>query len=490
MTKLSGIFGLRADEPTEPAPTASEAEDPEPPQEAAPAASQPQGAAPGTTSAEKIGEENEALRNLLVDAGMKIRQFDEYKIAFGKLIEPATLALRTLEQEKTSNIDLRRKLEQSVARCDQLRARTHELETRHAILIGENEKLRQELDLARVEARDAERSRAEFANETLATRSLVSDLERQLALENSRVNTLIDESQRLRDETVAAQSKASRLAADLAAALDKIEFLEGEVASLQKSLDQVSEQATHAARRFTDSENALTAAKARLLQLETSHNEAASERDRLRATLEANSTRHGSEQSRVEMQIEAVRARAAAAEKLLGEARRLLAQRSEELRELDQKSTEANYTLEKAEKKIAAAEAAVAAQQSEFNELKTNRDRLLEKSGVVVSALKLRETQLQRAEDAAKIANERALRAEAEARESGEAFQRRLEELTTVLDRERLDHQVTAGALESTRNEREQLRSRLLQLQTEANRLAVSDAADDMEFPTRGANAA
>ena len=101
----------------------------------------------------------------------------------------------------------------------------------------------------------------------------------------------------------------------------------------------------------------------------------------------------------------------------------------------------------------------------------------------------MRETQLQRAEDAAKIANERALRAEAEARESGEAFQRRLEELTTVLDRERLDHQVTAGALESTRNEREQLRSRLLQLQTEANRLAVNDA-DDMEFPTRGANAA
>ena len=128
--------------------------------------SKPQAVAPGTTSAEKIGEENEALRNLLLDAGMKIRQFDEYKIAFGKLIEPATQALRTLEQEKTNNVELRRKLEQSVARCDQLRARTHELETRHAILIGENEKLRQELDLARVEARDAERSRAEFANET------------------------------------------------------------------------------------------------------------------------------------------------------------------------------------------------------------------------------------------------------------------------------------------------------------------------------------
>jgi epidermal growth factor receptor substrate 15 len=488
MTKLSEIFGLRAGEPTALAPATSHAENPEPSDEAA-AASQPQQVASGTISAEKIGEENEALRNLLVDAGMKIRQFDEYKVAFSKLIEPATVALRTLEQEKTNNIDLRRKLEQSVGRCDELRARTHELETRHAILIGENEKLRQELELARIEARDAERSRAEFANETLAKRSVVSDLERQLALENSRANTLTDESQRLRDDTVAAQAKASRLAADMAAAQDKIDFLEGEVGSLQKSLDQVSEQATHAARRFADSENALTAAKARLLQLDASHNEAAAERDRLRTTLETNSARHGSEQSRVEMQIEAVRARAAAAEKLLGEARRMLAQRGEELRELDQKHTEANYALEKAEKRIAAAEGAVAAQQGEFNELKTSRDRLIEKSGVVVSALKLRETQLQHAENAAKSANERALRAEVDARTSGEAFQRRLEELTTVLERERLDHQVTAGALESTRNEREQLQSRLLQLQMEANRLAVNDA-DDMEFPTRGANAA
>src|SRR5438128_10023649 len=86
-------------------------------------------------SSAKIGEENEALRNLLVDAGMKIRQFDDYKNIFMKLIEPATQALRTLEHEKTSNIDLRRKLDQAITRTNEFRARTHELETRHAILV-------------------------------------------------------------------------------------------------------------------------------------------------------------------------------------------------------------------------------------------------------------------------------------------------------------------------------------------------------------------
>src|SRR5882757_2254289 len=318
MSKLSELFGQRetdansiaallTDPPPAPVPAQTSAQISE-------NTAAPQAEARVDSSA-KIGEENEALRNLLVDAGMKIRQFDDYKNIFIKLIEPATQALRTLEHEKTSNIDLRRKLEQALSRTNEFRARTHELETRHAILVGENEKLRQELDLSRQAARDAERSRAEFAGENLLKRSTIADLERQFSLETSRVNTLSDECQRLRDETVAAEERASRVAAELSAARDKINFLEGETASLQKSLDQVSEQATHAARRFTESETALTAAKTKLLLLDATNNELAAERDKLRSNLDSTSNRHGSEQNRVQMQIEAVRARAAAAEK-------------------------------------------------------------------------------------------------------------------------------------------------------------------------------
>jgi len=501
MSKLSEIFGRRESESTEVAPSAlapnaAEAHDAktaqpkdQPKEETREAARRERrGESADDTSGTKIGEENEALRNLLVDAGMKIRQFDEYKAFFGKLIEPATQALRTLEHEKTNNIDLRRKLEQVNARADELRARTHELETRHAILVSENEKLRQELDLSRAEARDAERSRAEFANENISKRNAVSNLERLLSLEVSRVNTLSDDNQRLRDETVAAEGKSSRLAADMSAASDKINFLEGEVLSLQKSLDQVSEQATHAARRFTDSETTLITAKKRVLVLEASNNELVQERDRLRTSLESSSTRHAGEQERIQMQVDAVRSRAAAAEKLLTEARTLLAQRGEEMRSLDQKVGEADYVREKAGKKIGDLEAAVEKLQGELTEVKTGRDKIIEKSAVVVNALRMRETQLQRLEDGAKTASEKITRLEAELRESAEAFQRRIQEVVALLERERLDHEVTEGALESTRRERDQLQSDLLRAQMEVNRLAVND--DDVEFPTRGANAA
>ena len=490
MSKLTDIFGRRESEDADAPPPAGTTEvsataTDTPPEPKPSRADKDDEALTGA----KIGEENEALRNLLVDAGMKVRQFDEYKIFFTKLIEPATQALRTLEHEKTSNIDLRRKLEQATTRADELRARAHELETRHAILVGENDKLRQELELARIEARDAERSRAEFATENISKRNAVANLERLLALESSRVNTLSDDNQRLRDETVAAEGKASRLAADLSAANDKINFLDGETLSLQKSLDQVSEQATHAARRFTDSETALITAKKRILVLEASNNELAQERDRLRTGLEANSQRHGAEQERVQMQIDAVRARAAAAEKLLTEARQLLAQRGEEMRALDQKASEADYVREKAGKKIAELEATIEKLQSELSETKTGRDKIIEKSTVVVNALKLRETQLQRTEDAVKGANERVTRLEAELRDNAEAFQRRIQELVSSLERERLDHEVTEGALESTRRERDQLQGDMLQLQMQLNRLSVNDD-DEIKFPTQGANAA
>jgi crescentin len=490
MSKLTDIFGRRESEDAEAPPAASANHAPESGSETTQEHKPPRDdSTDADSSGAKIGEENEALRNLLVDAGMKVRQFDEYKIFFSKLIEPATQALHTLEHEKTNNIDLRRKLEQVTTRADELRARAHELETRHAILVGENDKLRQELELARIEARDAERSRAEFATENISKRNAVANLDRLLALESSRVNTLSDDNQRLRDETVAAEAKASRLGADLSAANDKINFLDGEVLSLQRSLDQVSEQATHAARRFTDSETALTTAKKRILVLEASNNELAQERDRLRTALEANSQRHGAEQERVQMQIDAVRARAAAAEKLLTEARQLLAQRGEEMRTLDQKASEADYTREKAAKKIAELEATIEKLQTELSETKTGRDKIIEKSTVVVNALKLRETQLQRTEEAVKGANERVTRLEAELRDNAEAFQRRIHELVSSLERERLDHEVTEGALESTRRERDQLQSDTLQLQMQLNRLSVNDD-DGIKFPTKGANAA
>src|ERR1044072_1535512 len=61
----------------------------------------------------RIGEENEALRNLLFDTGRKINELDDLKIAFEKIVDPFNNALRALEQEKSHNLSLSGQLSES-----------------------------------------------------------------------------------------------------------------------------------------------------------------------------------------------------------------------------------------------------------------------------------------------------------------------------------------------------------------------------------------
>ncbi len=58
----------------------------------------------------RLGEENEVLRNLLSETERKLIEFDDLKVTFAALLEPAGRALRTLEQEKTRNLGLQRSL--------------------------------------------------------------------------------------------------------------------------------------------------------------------------------------------------------------------------------------------------------------------------------------------------------------------------------------------------------------------------------------------
>jgi crescentin len=63
----------------------------------------------------RMGEENEALRNLLSDTGRKIGELDELKVAFDKIVAPFNSALRALEQEKSQTLGLTGMLNESRA---------------------------------------------------------------------------------------------------------------------------------------------------------------------------------------------------------------------------------------------------------------------------------------------------------------------------------------------------------------------------------------
>jgi hypothetical protein len=58
------------------------------------------GKSPFVHVGERIGEDNEALRHLLIDTGLQFDALDELKETFGKLIDPPHKLISTLEQAR------------------------------------------------------------------------------------------------------------------------------------------------------------------------------------------------------------------------------------------------------------------------------------------------------------------------------------------------------------------------------------------------------
>src|ERR1044071_4289192 len=133
----------------------------------------------------RIGEENEALRNLLFDTGRKINELDELKSAFDKIVTPFNNTLRTLEQEKSQNLSLTGQLAESRAAYDKLRTDVYQVEKRATLLASENERLREDLELAREAVRGLESHRNDINSQIAAQNAQISELERQLGQEST-----------------------------------------------------------------------------------------------------------------------------------------------------------------------------------------------------------------------------------------------------------------------------------------------------------------
>jgi crescentin len=116
----------------------------------------------------RMGEENETLRNLLVDAEHKMLQINEALEAFGKIVTPINRTIRALEQEKSKTIGLGSALDESRAAYETLPAEYYEVEKKAVGYERDNERLLEDLEVAQQVGRSLELTRAELASE-LAT---------------------------------------------------------------------------------------------------------------------------------------------------------------------------------------------------------------------------------------------------------------------------------------------------------------------------------
>jgi chromosome segregation ATPase len=418
----------------------------------------------------RMGEENEALRNLLSDTGRKISELDDLKEAFDKLVQPFNSTLRALEQEKSQTMSLSGMLAESRTAYETLRTEFYQVERKATALEAEVERLREDLELSREANRALESNRLELTDDINARRAHISELDRQLAQETTQRRALGEARRTLQEQFDAAEKRIVELEGELAAAREKLTLLEDEKRSLQIAVDQALNETARLTRRLTESENTLTATRAQLGKVESSFAEAYAERGRLGAALDEAKEQHQAERNSLNMRLDALHSRAATAERLLSEARQNLIARTEEVRAFDRKSVEATIARNNSEKRLAQIEGVHEARERQIKDHEQARVALTERNNALTKTLKVRETGLARLEEKIAALTERNGHLEADIQVSRTNIEKRVEDLNSALQRERMERAVVEGALEAARKDNFRLQSEVAALRSTLRR--------------------
>ena len=207
------------------------------------------------------------------------------------------------------------------------------------------------------------------------------------------------------------------------------------------------------------------------------------ERARLANALHEAKERHDHELTTQRMRFEALQARAAASEKLLGEAREHLLGRADEIRTVDRRAGELALERDTLQTRIADLEKERIQRESEVKEVDQARATLMERRAALTRAFTAKEAALTRAEDTIAALNEQIAALEASRAAEKQVADQRVEELSVSLRREQMQCSVVEGALETARKD-------FARLMREAMALQREQAGPDDPARLRPANAA
>ena len=431
----------------------------------------------------QLGSDNEFLRNLLLDANSKIGELDTIKNAVGKLVDPVSKALRAFEAEKSEKISLQTVLNNTRTAYGKLRNEVAELEKKASFSEKECQALRQELTTTQHLLRTLEATKAEIAIDIATRRAQIVDLEARLAQETGEGKALREENRRLDERLSNADKRVVALESEINGARQRLLMIEDEKRSQQISLDKISAETARVSRKLAETEASLTATHGRLRHVEGNFAELSTERARLANAIEEINERHDHELTTQRMRFDALQARAAASEKLLGEAREHLLARADEIRIYDRRAGELAQERDALQTRVSELETERIQRESEFTEVDQARATLMERSAALTRAFTAKDAALQRAEDTIAALNEQVAAIELARTAEKHASEQRIEELGASLRREQMQCSVVEGALETARKD-------FARLMREAMALQREQAMPDDPARLRPANAA
>jgi chromosome segregation ATPase len=413
----------------------------------------------------RVGGENEALRNLLLDANSKINELDSIKDALVKLADPVSKALAAYETEKSEKIGLQTVLNNTRTAYGKLRNEMADLEKRATATQSECLMLRQELIGTQDLLKSAEATKAEISIDVAARRVQISELESRLAQEGGDNKALREENRRLDDRLIAAEKRIVVLESDINSTRQRLLIAEDEKRSLQGSLDKSIVDAARLSRKLAETEASLTTVHGRLRHVEANFAETSTERARLASALEETNERHEHERNSQRIRLDAMQARVGATEKLLGEAREHLLARADEVRDYDRRLSEIALARDAVQAHAAELEAERIRRESEFEELRQTHATLKGRSGALARAYNAKDVELTRTAETATALSARIGPLENEMKARQQTTEKALEDLTAALRREKHERSVAEGALDTGRKDFARLMREVMTLQ-------------------------
>jgi len=413
-----------------------------------------------------IGRRNEGLRSRFVDMVNKSNELVALRSEFidaashvGAILQDSEVANSMLLER---NLMLRREEESHAGLKTRYRAMHEELDAHRneiRVLRGEiahfNDLVRGretriqllESDLL-LERSVSSTLKSEFDDERAAAAAALDDLKSAKA-EIERSDALIA---MLQGEAVTRNANLSVADFHLKATQNSLIDSQNDARALRDALADSEHKADELDRELGDARFELQDRERRLEANEAAHAALHLEHNKTKLLAQQQSEARNDEIAQLGGEINALRSRAEAGEKSLGETRAELQARTGDLRKSERRAEELEARLAVFEERSQATIRDLALANAKLGEVEGSRTRLANRSQALVRAMKDQKARLETAEQRARLLEERLADDAAQFDKVADRLRATIHDLTEQIDKEKLARVVASGALEAARN--------------------------------------
>jgi chromosome segregation ATPase len=359
--------------------------------------------------------------------------------------------LTTLEQERADNAGSQGALAAIRTSHDMLRAEFQALAKKSSELEAGNERLGHDLELARQNAGALEEEKARLNGEVAAARGAMAMLVKQLGEEVANVRMLSEEKKLLAERSDISDRRIAGLEAEIAHARERLSPLENDKGTLQAALDRTLAESSRLSLQLAESESTLSDARNRLRQMEASLSAVESERNNLAAACADSNERRQSEVHALGLELDALRSRSDAAEKLAAGVRQSLVERTEAMQIAEAKLLEVVLDRGEAEKKAEHLAVVSSGWEQQTKELELKVAALTERCKMLSQTLAANQSSLTHANEKIRSLAGHVERLQSDAAAYRAETEEHVVQLNATIEHECCERALAEAALETTR---------------------------------------